>query len=73
MPHVRLTCEDALAGRPGRPGSHYLGVYLTVAGVIVLGVLLSLGLFIQQRRDAREHASPAGQPRWGAVSEDSSA
>jgi hypothetical protein len=42
----------------------YLSMYLIVAGVIVLGVLLSSGLYLQQRRDARRHHSPAQSPRW---------
>jgi len=42
----------------------YLGMYLTVASVIVLGVLLSVGLYIQQRREARHHRSPVQRPRW---------
>ncbi len=50
--------------------SHYMAVYLTVAGVIVLGVLLSLGLYVQQRRDAREHGFPGRRPRWVPAPED---
>ena len=41
---------------------HYLGIYLTVAAVIVLGALLWLGLLVQQRRDAREHTVAARRP-----------
>ena len=52
---------------------HYLGVYLTVAGVIVLGVLISLGLYVRQRRDAREHGFPARRPPWAAAPEDTGA
>lgn len=48
----------------------YLGMYLTVAGVIVLGVLLSLGLYLQQRRGARQHRSPSQRPRWALVSDE---
>src|SRR5438552_13358970 len=33
--------------------SHYIGVYLTVAGLIVLGLLLSAGLWVRQRRSVR--------------------
>jgi uncharacterized membrane protein len=42
---------------------HYLGMYLTVAAVVAVGVILSLGLYIQQRRGARgaAHARPAVQ------------
>ena len=42
----------------------YLGMYLTIAAVIVLGVLLSLGLYLQHRRDARKQHSPGQRPRW---------
>ena len=42
----------------------YLGMYLTIAGVIVLGLLLSLGLYLQHRRDARKQHSPGQRPRW---------
>jgi hypothetical protein len=42
----------------------YLGMYLTIAGVLMLGVLLSLGLFVQQRRGARRQHSPGQRPRW---------
>jgi len=52
---------------------HYLGVYLTVAAVIVLGAVLSLGLYVQQRRNARHQRSPAQRPRWTPASEDSPA
>jgi len=52
---------------------HYLGLYLTVAGVIVLGVLISLGLYVRQRRDAREHGFPARRPPWAAAPEDTGA
>jgi len=51
--------------------SHYLAVYLTIAAVITLGVLLSLGLYVQQRRDARQHSLPARRPRWAAAPEES--
>jgi hypothetical protein len=42
----------------------YLGMYLTVAGVIVLGAIVSLGLWVQQRRNIRQHRSRAQRPRW---------
>ncbi len=48
----------------------YLGMYLIVAGVIVLGVLLSLGLYLQQRRNARQHRSPSQRPRWALASDE---
>jgi len=40
----------------------YLGMYLTIAAVIVLGVLLSAGLYVQQRRDARSQHSRSQRP-----------
>lgn len=43
---------------------HYLPMYLTVAGLIVLGVVLSVGLWAQQRRQSREQrgrTSPAAE------------
>jgi hypothetical protein len=43
---------------------HYLGMYLAVAAVIVLAAAISLGLYVQQRRDARHYRSPAQRPRW---------
>jgi hypothetical protein len=42
----------------------YLGMYLTVSGVIVLGAIVSLGLWVQQRRNIRQHRSRAQRPRW---------
>jgi hypothetical protein len=42
----------------------YLGMYLTVAVVIAIGAFLSLGLYLQQRREARQHRSPAERSRW---------
>lgn len=48
----------------------YLGMYLTVAAVIVLGILLSVGLYIQQRRETRHHRSLEQRPRWTLTHED---
>jgi Flp pilus assembly protein TadB len=42
----------------------YLGVYLTVAAVIVLGAVLSLALYVQQRRDASQHRVRDQRSRW---------
>jgi Flp pilus assembly protein TadB len=42
----------------------YLGMYLTVAAVIVLGAVLSLALYVQQRRDARHHRTSDQRSRW---------
>jgi len=43
---------------------HYLGMYVTVGAVIVLGAAVSLALYIQQRREARHHRALAQRPRW---------
>jgi hypothetical protein len=40
-------------------GDQYLGMYLTVAAVIVPGAVLSLALYVQQRRDAATTRPPA--------------
>jgi hypothetical protein len=49
---------------------HYLGMYLTVAGLIVAAVLLSAGLWFQQRRDARQHRMTGQLPRWAMAPDD---
>jgi putative copper export protein len=49
---------------------HYLGMYLTVAGLILLGTLLSAGLWVRQRRDTRQERSAAGRPRWRLADDD---
>jgi len=49
---------------------HYLGMYLTVAGLIIAAVLLSAGLWLQQRRDARHHRSASQHPRWTMAPDD---
>jgi hypothetical protein len=51
---------------------HYLGAYVAVAGIIVVGALLWAGLYVQQRLDARHRAVP-GRPRWAHAPEDSRA
>ena len=43
---------------------HYLGMYLAVVAIIVIGALLWLGLLVQQRRGARSHLSPAERSQW---------
>jgi hypothetical protein len=43
---------------------HYLPMYLTVAGLIFLGVVLSAGLWAQQRRQSRQQRHPSQRPRW---------
>ena len=43
----------------------YLGMYLTVAGCHrPRRRFCRLGLYLQQRRDARQHRSPSQRPRW---------
>ena len=49
---------------------HYLGIYLAVVAVIVVGALLWLGLLVRQRRDAREHTVAARRPPWAHAPED---
>lgn len=48
----------------------YLGMYLAVAAVIVLGVLLSVGLYVQHRREARHYRSSEQRSRWTLSPED---
>jgi len=49
---------------------HYLGAYLAVAGIIVVGALLWLGLYAQQRRAAREQSRAPRRPPWAPAPED---
>jgi hypothetical protein len=49
---------------------HYLGMYLTVALVIVLGALLSVGLYAQQRRQARPRQARTERPSWTLASDE---
>jgi len=49
---------------------HYLSMYLAVAVVIVLGVVLSVAFWAQQRRNARHHRVPAQRPRWTPAPDD---
>jgi hypothetical protein len=48
----------------------YLSMYLIVAAVIVVGVLLSVGLYLQHRREARSQHSPAQRPRWNLADDE---
>jgi len=48
----------------------YLGMYLTVAAVIALGAILSLALYVQQRRDARHHRTAGAMSRWTLATDD---
>jgi len=43
---------------------HYLGMYLGIAALIVIGGALSLALWTQHRRDTRHHRASAPRPRW---------
>jgi hypothetical protein len=52
---------------------HYLGLYIAVVSVTVISALLWLGLYVQQRRVARQHSLPARRPGWAAAPEDSNA
>ncbi|HUY46042.1 MAG TPA: hypothetical protein VMV92_09995 [Streptosporangiaceae bacterium] len=49
---------------------HYLGMYLTVAALIVLGARLAAGFWVQQRRDARHHRVTGKQTRWAMAPDD---
>lgn len=43
---------------------HYLAMYLAVLGIVIIGTVLSLALYIQQRRNARHHRNLAQRSRW---------
>jgi hypothetical protein len=49
---------------------HYLAMYLAVIAIMVIGGLLGVGLYIQQRRDARQHRSPTERPQWIPVTDE---
>jgi hypothetical protein len=49
---------------------HYLAMYLAVIAIMVIGGLLGVGLYIQQRRDTRQHRSPTERPRWIPVTDE---
>ena len=42
----------------------YLGMYLTVAGLLAISVLLFTGFYLQHRREAREQRTPGQRSRW---------
>ena len=50
----------------------YLGMYLVVAAVVALGTVLSLGLYVRQRREARHHRAPVQRSRWAPAPEEPS-
>lgn len=43
---------------------HYVGMYLVVAAVILLGIVLSVGVYAQQRRTAAPRRPRNERPRW---------
>ncbi len=42
----------------------YLGMYLAVVALVIVGSLLSLALWVQQRRAASQSRAPGPRPRW---------
>ena len=48
---------------------HYLGMYLAVAALVVIGAALSLGLWMQHRRDARHQRTIVSRSRWAPAPE----
>ncbi len=57
--------------RPDRSmfSTHYLGMYIAVGALIVVGAALSLGLWLQHRRDARHQRTSTPRPRWAPTPE----
>ena len=49
--------------------AHCLGMYIAVGALIIVGVTLSLALWLQHRRDARHQRTSASRPRWAAAPE----
>ena len=49
---------------------HYLGIYAFIAAIIVIGGLLSIGLWVQHRRDAQHHRATPQRPRWTITPDD---
>jgi len=43
---------------------HYLGMYLTIAGMLAAGAILFAGLYLQHRRAARNQRVSGQRPRW---------
>ena len=59
-----------VAARRSMFSHQYLGMYLTVAAVIAIGVVLSVALYVQQRRDARHHRTAGARSRWTLAADD---
>jgi len=57
--------------RPDRSmfSAHYLGMYIAVGALIVIGVALSIGLWMQHHRDTRRQRATASRPRWAPAPE----
>jgi hypothetical protein len=49
---------------------HYQPLYLTVTTVILLGLTISAGLWLQQHRNFRHQHNPIHRPRWTPVQDD---
>jgi uncharacterized BrkB/YihY/UPF0761 family membrane protein len=47
----------------------YLGMYLTIAAVIVVGVLISAGVYVQQRRAVTPRQARSERPPWAPVAD----
>lgn len=48
----------------------HLGMHLIVDAVVFVGAVLSLSLYLRQRREARDHGTPAQRSRWTLAPED---
>ena len=46
---------------------HYLDMYVAVGALILVGGVLSLGLWVRHRREARQHRATRSRPRWGVA------
>ena len=56
--------------RPSMFSHQYLGIYLTSAAVIALGVILPWPCTCSQRRDARRHPAASARSRWTLAADD---
>jgi hypothetical protein len=52
---------------------HYLPMYLTVGGLLLLSAALFLGLYLQHRRQARQQHLPSQRSRWTLAPEEPNA